>query len=331
MKNFTHIKPKNLEEASRALGNNRENALPYAGGSDLLGLMKDGIEQPEKLIDLKTLPGLDKISYSPGKGLTIGALVTIAGIAEHEIINKKFPVLAQAAREVASPQLRGQGTTGGNICQRPRCWYFRGDFHCLRKGGDTCYAVTGENKFHCIIAGGPCFIVHPSDTAVALLALDASLTIFSGKKSRPVPIQEFFVLPDKNVIRENILEPNEIITEIHVPDTTPGTLSRYLKLKERDVWDFATVSAAAVLQVQGNKIKSARIALGGVAPKPWLEKYVSSQLAGMTINAETLEKLVSGALKEAEPLEQNAYKIPLARSAIKRVIINAFGDQGGIE
>jgi xanthine dehydrogenase YagS FAD-binding subunit len=188
----------------------------------------------------------------------------------------------------------------------------------LRKGGDVCYAVDGENKFHCIIGGGPCFIVHPSDTAVALLALNASLTIFSGKKSRQVHMRDFFVLPDKDVTRENILQPGEIVTEIHVPEAVPGMRSGYLKLKERDVWDFATVSVAAVLQTRGNKIKTARVVLGGVAPKPWLEEHVSNQLAGLTINAENLEKVVSGALKDAEPLEQNAYKIPMARNAIKR-------------
>ena len=322
MKNFAHIKPQNLKEASQLPGDNWKDTLPYAGGTDLLGLMKDGIETPDKLIDLKTLPGMDKITYTPGKGLKIGALVTIAEIAEHERINKKYTVLGQAAKEVASPQLRNQGTIGGNLCQRPRCWYFRGEFHCLRKGGDVCYAAAGENKYHCIIGGGPCFIVHPSDTAVALLALDAVVTVFSGKKSRQIPLKEFFVLPEKRVTRENILKPGEIVTEIQVPNVPAGTRSGYLKLKERGVWDFATVSAAAVLQVHQDIVKAARITLGGVAPIPWWEKQVSSQLKGMTTPLKNLEQIVSAALKEAEPLEQNAYKIPMARNLIKRLITN---------
>jgi xanthine dehydrogenase YagS FAD-binding subunit len=322
MKNFTHIKPQNLKEASQLAGNNWKDVLPYAGGTDLLGLMKDGIENPDKLIDLKALPAMDKITYTPGKGLKIGALVTITELAEHELINKKYTVLGQAAKEVASPQLRNQGTIGGNICQRPRCWYFRGEFHCLRKGGDVCYAVEGENKYHCIIGGGPCFIVHPSDTAVALLALSASVTVFSGKKSRRIPLEEFFVLPEKVVTRENILKPGEIVTEILVPEVPAGTRSGYLKLKEREVWDFATVSAAAVLQVQQDTVKTARVTLGGAAPVPWLEKHVSSQLQGMTIKSNKLEQIVSGALKDAEPLEQNAYKIPMAQNLIKRLITN---------
>lgn len=322
MKNFTHIKPQNLKEASQLAGNNWRDVLPYAGGIDLLGLMKDGIENPVKLIDLKALPAMDKITYTPGKGLKIGALVTITELAEHELINKKYTVLGQAAKEVASPQLRNQGTIGGNICQRPRCWYFRGEFHCLRKGGDVCYAVEGENKYHCIIGGNPCFIVHPSDTAVALLALDASVTVFSRRKSRQVPLRGFFVLPEKVVTRENILKPGEIVTEILVPDVPAGTRSGYLKVKERGVWDFATVSAAAVLQVQQDIVKTTRITLGGVAPIPWLEKHVSSQLQGMTIKSDNLEQIVSGALKDAEPLEQNAYKVPMARNLIKRLITN---------
>ncbi|UCH92348.1 MAG: xanthine dehydrogenase family protein subunit M [Candidatus Aminicenantes bacterium] len=322
MKNFVHIKPQNVKEASQLLGDNWKDVLPYAGGTDLLGLMKDGIEAPEKLIDLKALPGMNKITYTPGRGLKIGPLVTIAEIAEHELINQKYAVLAQAAKEVASPQLRNQGTIGGNICQRPRCWYFRGDFHCLRKGGDMCYAVEGENKYHCIIGGGPCFIVHPSDTAVALLALDASVTVFSGKKSRQITLKDFFVLPEKVVTRENILKPGDIITEIQVPDVPPGIRSGYLKFKEREVWDFASVSVAAVLQIQQDTVKSARVVLGGVAPMPWLEKHVSGQLTGMSINSKNLEQIAASALKDAETLEQNEYKVPLARNWIKRLISN---------
>lgn len=321
MKNFAYKKPKELTEASRLLGDNWTDALPYAGGTDLLGLMKDLIEQPDRLVDLKGIPGLDKILYTPGKGLSIGALVKIAEVAEDPVINKKYAVLAQAAKEVASPQLRNQGTIGGNLCQRPRCWYFRGDFHCLRKGGDVCFAVDGENKFHCVVGGGPCFIVHPSDTAVALLALDASVTVFYREKSRNVPLKDFFVLPEKDVTRENILKPGEIVTGIQVPDVPADMRSGYIKSKERDVWDFATVSAAVVLQGNRNKIAAGRVVLGGVAPVPWLEKEVSSRLTGAVLSDETLDQIVSSALKAAEPLAQNAFKLPLARNLIKRLVM----------
>lgn len=307
MKNFIYKKPKSLKEAGQLFGNSWKDVIPYAGGTDILGLIKDGIEQPEQLVDLKGLPGLDTIVYTPGKGLTIGAMVTITDVAEHPVIRKKYAVLSQAAGEVASPQLRNQGTIGGNICQRPRCWYFRGEFNCLRKGGDTCFAVEGRNKFHCVIGGGPCFIVHPSDTAVALLALDASVTVFYRKKTREVALKDFFVLPGKDVTRENILKPGEIVTGIHVPDAAADMRSGYLKSKERDVWDFATVSAAVVLQGNKNKVTGGRVVLGGVAPVPWLEKEVSSGLTGAV-------------LKDAEPMAHNEYKIPLARNLIKRLI-----------
>ena len=248
MNNFEYIQPKTLKEASKALGTDWQTSLPFAGGTDILGMMKDRIESPNKLVNLKSIPGLNKINYSAGNGLSIGALTTIYEIAEHPVINEKYPVLAQAAKEVASPQLRNVGTIGGNICQRPRCWYFRGEFHCLRKGGDICYAVDGRNKFHCIIGGGPCFIVHPSDTAVALTALDARLVIFSGKKSRTISIRDFFVLPDINVERENILQPGEIITEIQIPDLTGESQSGYMKLNPdagaKEVEEFVSVNTS---------------------------------------------------------------------------------------
>jgi xanthine dehydrogenase YagS FAD-binding subunit len=321
MNNFEYLQPKTLMEASQAMGKDWQMALPFAGGTDLLGMMKDGIASPNKLVNLKSIAELNKINYLPAKGLTIGALATITEIAEHPLINEKYSVLAQAAKEVASPQLRNLGTIGGNICQRPRCWYYRGEFHCLRKGGGMCYAVDGRNKFHCVIGGGPCFIVHPSDTAVALIALDAKVVIFSGKKSRSIPIGDFFVLPEVNVERENVLKPGEFVTEIQIPDLPTNTSSGYLKLKERRAWDFAVVSVAAAVQKNGASFTSGTVALGGVAPIPWLEKEVSSKLAGFKIDAKNVEQLSTKALNDAEPLENNAYKVPLAQNMIKKLLL----------
>lgn len=321
MNNFEYIQSKTLKDASKALGNDWKAALPFAGGTDILGLMKDGIESPQKLVNLKAIPDLNKINYAMGKGLTLGALVTITDIAEHPIINAKYPVLAQAAKEVASPQLRNVGTIGGNICQRPRCWYYRGEFDCLRKGGDICFAVDGRSKFHCVIGGIPCFIVHPSDIAVALAALDARIVIFSGKKSHTVPIREFFVLPEANVERENILLPGEIVTAIHLPELPENTHSGYLKLKERGAWDFAVVSVAAVIQKNGASLKSGTIALGGVAPIPWVEKNVSAQLTGLNATEDNISQISKLALSKAEPLDQNAYKVPLAQNMIKKLLL----------
>lgn len=319
MRNFNYKKPKNLKEADKLLKAN-PRSLPYAGGTDLLGLVKDGILQPAELIDLKGIPGLDKITYSPGKGLTIGALVPLVEIVEHQLIKQKYPVLAQAAQAVASPQLRNMGTIGGNLCQRPRCWYFRGDFDCLRKGGDTCFAVEGENKYHCVIGGGPCFIVHPSDTAVALMALDAAVTIFSGKKAKQVPLAEFFVLPDKDVESENILQPGEIVTEIHVPDASAGMHGGFLKYTERDVWDFATVSGAVVYSGTKKKVENGRIVLGGVAPVPYREKEAGAALAGAVLDTGTIDKVAAKVLVNAEPMTQNEFKITMARNLVKSLL-----------
>jgi len=322
MKNFEYIQPKTLEEASQLLGKSWEEALPYAGGSDVYGLLKHHIVSPARVVNLKSVPNLDRIVYTPGKGVRIGPLVKVAEIADHKIVNEKFAVLAQAAAEVASPQLRNMGTISGNICQRPRCWYFRGDFNCLRKGGDICYAVDGENKYHCIIGGGPCFIVHPSDTAVALLALDAQLTIRSGKKSRVIPIKDFFVLPEQNVLRENILTPGEIVEEIFIPEPATGCQSAYLKMKERGAWDFAIVSVAAVINRSGNQILSAKIAFGGVAPIPWMETVVSDRLKNTQITEQNISMAAQQALKDANPLKQNSYKLIMARNLTKRILTN---------
>jgi xanthine dehydrogenase YagS FAD-binding subunit len=319
MKDFSYKQPKNLKDAAKLFKEN-PGALAFGGGTDLLGLVKDGILQPDVLVNLKSLPGLDKISYSAGKGLRIGALVKVADVAAHPVINKKYPALAQAAKAVASPQLRNIGTIGGNLCQRPRCWYFRGDFPCIRKGGDTCFAVEGENKFHCVIGGGPCFIVHPSDTAVALTAFDASVNVSSGKKQRKIALGDFFVLPGKDATRENVLKPGEFITEILVPDAGADTHSKFLKFTERDVWDFASVSGAVVWQGSKTAVKSGKLVLGGVAPKPWLEPEVSKALAGATLNEKTAEQLSAKALKDAEPMEHNSYKIPMARNLVKQLL-----------
>ena len=239
---------------------------------------------------------------------------------KNDLVGEIYPVLAEAADQVASPQLRNMGTIGGNICQRPRCWYFRGEFDCLRKGGELCYAVDGENKYHCIIGGGPCFIVHPSDTAVALLALDAEVTIFNGSKFREIPFSQFFVLPDKDILREKILKPGDIITEIRIPTPPAGTTSAYIKVKERGAWDFAIVSVAAVLKKSGNTIENGKIVYGGIAPIPWFESNAYRRLKNMAITRENIQQLLQEVLTDALPLEKNDYKLILARNITQRII-----------
>ena len=320
MKYFEYARPKTVEEASELLLALPETAKAYAGGTDVMGLLKDRLIAPQKLVNLKSISGLNAIHYTPGKGLRIGALVTIAELAENSVIGEKYPILQQAAREVASPQLRTVGTLGGNLCQSPRCWYYRGDFPCLRKGGEMCYAVAGHNKYHCIVGGGPCYIVHPSDMAVALLALDAKVLVQSRKKSRTIPMSEFYLLPEKNVRRENVMQSGDVLTEIQVPDVMAGMRSGYLKFKERNVWDFALVSVAGVIHKNGSTIQSGKIAFGGVAPAPWQDKTINEKLDGLNISADAFTHLSQSSFTDAEALTMNAYKVPLVRNLMKRLL-----------
>ena len=321
MNNFKYLQPKSLDEANKLLMKNISTALPIAGGTDILGMMKDYLESPEQVINLKSIPGLNKIEYTEGRSLKIGSLVTLVEIVENPIINSKFKILAEAAKEIASPQFRNLATLGGNLCQRPRCFYFRGDFHCLRKGGDICYAVDGQNKYHCIVGGGPCYIVHPSDTAVALLALNAKVSVFSNGKSRIIPIKDFFILPEKNYSKENILEPGEIVENIIIEDLPKGSKSKYIKFMEREAWDFALISVGAVITKDSNKITKGRIAFGGVAPMPWEIESLNKNLSGLDISETDFSNISKNTFKDAFVLEHNAYKITLARNLLKKILI----------
>lgn len=320
MIDFEYIKPKTIKEASDILNKESVSAVPYAGGTDLLGLLKDRVIKPQKLVNLKSINGNDRIEFNPGEGLKIGSLTKIVEIAENELIENHYPILSQAANEIASPQLRNVGTLGGNLCQQPRCFYFRQDFDCIRKGGGTCFAFEGNNKFHCIIGGGPCYIVHPSDMAVALLALDAKISIYSNENIRTIPLSEFFILPDEDYLHENVLKPGEIVTEVIVPYISSTVRSSYRKIKERGAWDFAIVSVGSVIETHNNSIKQGRIAFGGVAPKPWVDEQLNNTLSGLKLTDTSIESVAANVLMDADALEMNNYKIILARNIVKEVL-----------
>ncbi|HET6891912.1 MAG TPA: xanthine dehydrogenase family protein subunit M [Pyrinomonadaceae bacterium] len=300
-----------------------ESARPIAGGQDLLTTMKDYSTRPTRVVNLKTIRGLDGIQGNAKAGLTIGALVTLTQLEEHPIVRANFPGLAEAAHSVATPQIRNLGTVGGNLCQRPRCWYFRlEEVICLKKGGSECYAAKGENKYNAILGGGPSYIVHPSDLAPMLVALGASVSVVSPEGKRVIPLDKFFTLPSEGSIRrENVLRNDEIITQITVPASPVAARSTYLKFKERESMDFALSSVAAAVQLGANNtVAQCRIVLGGVAPIPWRAPKAEQFLVGKTLAGDVLQEAAKLALDGAEPLEKNVYKVPLTQTLVRRAL-----------
>ncbi len=297
-----------------------------AGGQDLLTEMKEHIIAPQALVNIKHIPGMDQVRYDAEKGLHIGALVTISRIAGDETVIRRFPALAMAAESVASPQIRHVGTLGGNLCQRPRCWYYRNEnIHCIKKGGDTCYAIAGENKYNAILGGGPVWIVHPSDTATALVALGAQANIVGKKAMRTVPLEKFFILPKVDPLRENVLKPDEILTSIVIPPSPLAERSVYLKFREKESMDFALSAVAVALRMDGKAVADARIVLGGVAPIPWRVPRAEAALKGQPVTEATLRRVADLALDGATPLEKNGFKVPLTKTLVRRAILIAAG------
>jgi xanthine dehydrogenase YagS FAD-binding subunit len=316
--NFSYIRPKTLKEAVKQLTS--EGARLSAGNTDLLGCLRDNVFDAKKMVSISGLKDLQGIRKTSDGGLRIGALVTITELAESRVVKENYPALAQAALSVASPQLRNQGTIGGNLCQKPRCWYYRGEFHCLRKGGQKCFAVAGENQYHCILGGGPCYIVHPSDTATALVAYEATLHIAGPKGSRTVAIDKFHVLPSVDVHRETVLEPGEIVTEIILP-SSQSTRSSYRKVRARASWDFALAGIALALRFNGDVVTRARAVLTGAAPIPWRSMEVENTIIGNRLDADIISKAATAAMAAARPLAQNDYKVPLFRGIIEEELM----------
>ena len=314
--NFSYIRVRSLDEAIRYFSQGGTRVC--AGGTDLLGCLRDGVFETSTVVSLNRLGKLRGISETSEGELRIGALVTIADIARNSIIRAKYPVLSMAASEVASPQLRNQGTLGGNLCQKPRCWYYRGDFNCLRKGGPTCYAAEGENEFHCIFGSDDqCYIVHPSDTAPALAALNARVHTAGPEGERYVSAESFHVLPAENVQRETILEPGEIVTDVLLPAPPAGLRSAYRKVRARRSWDFALAGLALALQFDGRRVVNGRVVASGAAPIPWRSRAVEDVIRGRVIDDRLIADAADALVDGAEPLVKNQYKIPLFRAVIE--------------
>ena len=325
---FDYVVARSIQEGLDLIADSSVATLPIGGGTDLLPLLKDGVTAAERLVAIDAIPGMDEITEVE-EGLTIGAAVTIADVAAHPVIRSGYPVLAQAAIGLATPQIRTVGTIGGNLNQRPRCWYFRSPLiPCLKKGGDRCYALAGTTKYLCVTGGDRCYIVHPSDIGVALSVLDASVEIAGPAGARTLAIGDFFSGPGRDPTRENVLEPGEIVTRVLLPANPPDR-SLYLKVRERESGDFALVSLAAALWLAdspgGPVVREARIALGGVAPAPYRAVEVEKVLAGRTTPAIDAAHAGSLALPNATPLPENGYKVPMARSMVQRAVAQLIG------
>ena len=327
MKAFQYERPATLDEAIALLApadpaeDGRHLTKALAGGTDLLTLMKDEIVRPGHLVDLKRLPELDDTIELTTEGLRIGALATLAELQSHPLVRDTHPALAEAAAVAATPQLRNMATLGGNLLQRPRCWYFRDEeVDCWLKGGESCPAAEGENQYHAILGESPCRAVHPSDPATALLALDARVVVRGRDGERSVRIEEFFAEPTADRRTETTLATDEVIVAIVIPDAPPETRSTYLKAMDRAVWAFALVGAGVQLAVENGTIAQVRVALGGVATVPWRSVEAEAVLVGQAPGEEVFSAAADAALAGAHPLARNGYKVALAKALLVRAL-----------
>jgi len=312
---FLYHHADSLDDAARQLA--EPGAVALGGGTDLLVTIAEEISQPDVVVDLRTIVGGDRIDATEAGGVRIGAAARIADIAESPLIRERFRALSEACGFVATPALRNMGTIGGNLCQRPRCWYFRRAIPCLKNGGPSCPAVEGENQYLAILNGGPCHIVHPSDPAVALTALDAHVEVKSSAGGRVIPIGEFYVLPSERLDQETVLAAGEFISAVVIPGASAGGIQRYHKLMQRDAWDFALASVAACKQRGGD----VRLVLGGVAPRPWrVNSSVEEDVSSGGLDEEAIATLAERALYDAKPMSKNGYKVALAESLLRQAI-----------
>jgi xanthine dehydrogenase YagS FAD-binding subunit len=328
MRNFEYLPAPDVERAVELLSAGTADAAErprfIAGGTDLLHEMKEGLSHPARLVSLKTNGDLRRIRYDGREGLRVGALVTLADLESHGETRRNYPGVAAALGTIASQQIRNMATVAGNLCQRPRCWYFRDRaLHCARKGGMECFAMDGENAYHAILGAQGCVVVHPSDLAPMLIAHDARITYAGPEGRRTMALEEFFVGPEVDITRETVLAPNEIVEEITLPAPAAGTHGVYLKVRDRRTFDFATVSVAAMLQMDGGVCRRGRIVLGGVAPVPWPVPEADALLAGARITPDLTRRVAEAALRGASPLAENGYKVPLARNLVRRAVSQA--------
>ena len=321
MRDFKIAEPRTVDEVAALLAETAETTALIAGGTDLIDELKSGVATPALVVDLRGVAGLEGITKEKD-GLRIGAMTRVVDLAEDEGVGRDHPGLREAALSLATPQLRNVGTVGGNLCQRPRCWYYRDpEVVCRKKGGFNCYAYQGRNKYHCIFGGTGCFIVFPSDLAPALISLGARTTIGTAKGDKVIPLEEFYVLPEVDVSRETVLAKGQFLKSVWVPAPRAGGKAAYVKLKERGTWDFALVSAAVAAVVKDGALAEISIVMGGVAPIPWRLKKAEDVLRGKPVSEALVRQAADEALKDASLMRENAYKADLVFAALKQAVM----------
>lgn len=320
MKNFVYISADSEKNAVQSLG---KNSLALAGGTDILNLMKGHVIEPEALVNIKGVPGTGSIEKTSAGALRIGANVTITEVIEDEAVASRFPALHQALLDIGGPQIRNMSTLGGNLCSRPRCWYYRGEsFDCLKRGGSGCAAIEGDNEFHAIFGTDEkCVMISPSNAAPALIVYNARARIAGPGGAREVSLEKFFTPPSADIARETVLAPNEIVTHILVPPCSGRSATYEVRHKESHDWPLAL--ASVVLEYSGASVREARICLGAVAPVPWRARAAETALAGGPVTEASAEQAARRAVEGARPLSQNRYKVQVARTAVKRAILAA--------
>jgi xanthine dehydrogenase YagS FAD-binding subunit len=312
---FTYSRASSEDDAARQLA--ERGATPLGGGTDLLVCIREDLARPDTVVDLTAIPQAREVTPLSDGGVRIGGAVRLAHLARHPFVRDRFPALGLACDSVGTPALRTMGTIAGNLCQRPRCWYLRSGFACHKNGGDSCPAASGENQHHAIFGGGPCYIVHPSDPAVALTALEADVEIRGPSPVRRMPIADFFVLPSERLDHETILQPGEYVSAIEIPGRSAGGVQWFEKVMQRAGWDFALVSLAAVRREDGG----VRLVFGGVAPKPWrVSESVEEDVASGGLSEDDIGTLAERAMYDAKPLAKNGYKVGMATAILRRGI-----------
>ena len=332
MKSFERLQPKSWEEAAQLLATAREKKISSevkGAGTELLDRLKEYNLAPDQVVDLRRLTAHSSIQRKSSGAISIGALVTLSAVVEG--VRADFPALADACEGAATPQIRNAATLAGNLCQRPRCWYFRSsEFHCLKKGGVECLAKSGENEFHAVFGNNTCAIVHPSAAGVALVALNARIETLAPGGGRTLAASDFFTRPEVDIFAENALKPGELVVEIHA-DRPEGVRSAYRKIKQKQTFDWPLADAAVAWREEGGVAKDVRIVIGSAAPVPWRAKAAEALVEGKRIDAALAAKAGVAALEGATPLGKNAYKLPIAAAVVWRTLLASAGLPDGTE